>query len=592
MILKALYDYYHRRGDLAPTGMEYKEISFLIVIDGNGRFVDIEDVRTDDKKHGTRYLVVKGARSGTTPKPYCFWDNVEYTCNFVERKAKTTDDEYAKLCTKAAAKHAALQDKFAEIAAKHPENSALKAVCDFYANGGLEQVYDHHLWQEISKKPTVNISFRVNGSTTIVAEEPCLAAEAGTDEEKTAGSAVCLITGQKCQPVETTSSTPIPGSSSKAKLVSFQTDQGYDSYGKKQCLNAPISREAEASFTTALKLLTDRGSHNRFIIGNRTFVFWASSESEAARAMKDALLVLIDSNGDNENETDESDNPNKRIEAVIKVFKAIFSGHLSAAADDRFYILGLTPYEARIAIIYWNETKLTDFAALLMRHIDDMEIIDTRKKHLPYEGLYQMLAAVIQKNEKISDLKSNLPEAVLKSIMQGTPYPYSLMLKAIQRIRAEHAVGITRAAIIKAYLNRINPSNPITTMLDKTNNNIGYLCGRLFAVLEYTQMKASDINTITERYFNTASTSPASVFPTLHNLSLHHLAKIASKREKNRIDQLKSQIADLMPSDSFPSQLDLNDQGRFIVGYYHQKSDFYAGHDNSSVENETNDSEK
>lgn len=592
MILKALYDYYHRCGDLAPTGMEYKEISFLIVIDGNGHFVDIEDVRTDDKKHGTRYLVVKGVRSGTTPKPYCFWDNVEYTCNFVERKAKTTEDEYAKLCTKAAAKHTALQDKFAEIATKHPENSALKAVCDFYANGGLEQVYVHHLWQEISKKPTVNISFRVNGSTTIVAEEPCLAAEAGTDEEKSAGSAVCLITGQKCQPVETTTPTPVPGSQAIARLVSFQVNSGYDSYGKQKGLNAPISKEAEASYTTALNRLTSKGSHNRFNIGNRTFVFWASSESEAAKAMEDAVAAIFDSySNDDEEADDKADNPDNRIEAVRKVFNAIFSGHLPAAADDRFYILGLAPNVARIALVYWNETKLTDFAALLMRHIDDMEIIDTRANRTPYSGLYQILRSVTLKG-KVSDVQPNLPEAVLKSIIQGTPYPYSLMLKAIQRIRAEHSVGITRAAIIKAYLNRINPSNPITTMLDKTNNNIGYLCGRLFAVLEYTQTKASGINTITERYLNTASTSPVSVFPTLLNLSVHHIEKIASKGTKIFIDQLKSQIVGLMPSEGFPAQLDLNDQGRFMVGYYHQKSDFYAGRDNSPAENETNESEK
>ena len=29
MILKALYDYYQRCENMAPTGMEYKEIAFL-----------------------------------------------------------------------------------------------------------------------------------------------------------------------------------------------------------------------------------------------------------------------------------------------------------------------------------------------------------------------------------------------------------------------------------------------------------------------------------------------------------------------------------------------------------------------------------
>ena len=43
MILKALYDYYHRSGDaVAPFGLEYKEIVFIFVIERYGIFLRFE----------------------------------------------------------------------------------------------------------------------------------------------------------------------------------------------------------------------------------------------------------------------------------------------------------------------------------------------------------------------------------------------------------------------------------------------------------------------------------------------------------------------------------------------------------------------
>lgn len=261
-----------------------------------------------------------------------------------------------------------------------------------------------------------------------------------------------------------------------------------------------------------------------------------------------------------------------------KVFTAIYSGSLKTSLEDRFYILGLAPNSARIAVVYWSECSLKEFAEKILCHFDDMKIIDTRKERKPYMGIKSMLAAVTL-NGKQSEATPNLPEAVVKSIFQGTQYPFTLFSACIRRIRAEsgnkdnNAIRIARMAIIKAYLNRINDNNKkIDTMLDKSNTNQGYLCGRLFAVLENLQYAANKQDSIRSGYMNAASSTPSAVYPTILKLSNSHYSKLAKDKKglamyfDNQKKEIMTQISD------FPDTLDLSDQGRFFLGYYHQKN--------------------
>ena len=242
-----------------------------------------------------------------------------------------------------------------------------------------------------------------------------------------------------------------------------------------------------------------------------------------------------------------------------------------------FYILGLAPNSARIAVVYWNEITLRDFSGNIWQHFEDMEIADTRKERRPYYGLHQMLRSVVLQG-KSENIPPNLPEAVMKSILQNTPYPDTLFQACMQRIRATQEVGITRAAILKAYMNRKYNHLKINRMLDKENNNPGYLCGRLFATLEYLQEKSNGINTILERYMNAASSTPATVFPTLLNLSVHHAEKLKKEGGYTSIffEREKAEIIGKIPADGFPTHLDLQEQGRFMVGYYHQRQHYYT----------------
>lgn len=562
MILKALYDYYHRSGDdVAPLGLEYKQIGFIIVLDRNGRFLRFEDRRID-KKSAQTFLVRKGVGRSSAPVANYLYDNSQYVFGFSDKGDQEKIHKYFDT----------FKAKIEEIYEKHPNNEAMEAVHAFYQQDSIamiETMQQDPLWNDIVKnlnrKYSV-FSFLIEGDLEIVASKMDII---DLDEEKGDGMGnVCLVTGQRAKTVEVTSATMIPGSQATAKLVSFQVNSGYDSYGKTKGDNAPISAEAEFAYTTALNHLLRSDSRNKFLVGTRTFLFWASSDSEASKQSEDSLFALLG------RAEPDSDDPNRRIEEVRRIFMAIYNGDLPSEKDDKFFILGLAPNSARIAVTYWNETPLREFAGKISRHFEDMEIVDLRKEKKPYVGLYSILGSVTL-GGKSSDAIPNLPEAVVKSIFQGQPYPMSLFQACIRRIRAEQSVNIVRAAIIKAYLNRLNDyynNKKIDIMLDKENLNQGYLCGRLFAVLENLQYAANGQDTIRSSYMNAASSTPAAVFPTILKLSNSHYGKLAKDKKglANFYDNQKKEIMALIQD--FPSTLALNDQGRFFLGYYHQKN--------------------
>lgn len=573
MILKALYDYYHRCGNLPRLGTELKEIGFLIVIDKEGNFLRFEDRRID-KKQAQKFLVKKHIGRTSALVANHLYDNSGYVFGYSDK-----DDSLSQYKT--------FKRKVESIYKAHPDNQDIIAVRKFYQYDQsyiLSQMQRDPLWEEIEKnlnKKYSTFSFIINGDTKIVAEKAELFSEGS--ENKVDGGQVCIISGEKGNAVETTTATMIPGSQATAKLVAFQVSSGYDSYGKTKGGNAPISEEAEFAYTTALNHLLASDSRNKFLIGSRTFLFWASKNDEVGQKAEDSFFTLFGFN-------EQSDDPNRNIEQVRKVFESIYNGTLKSSYEDIFYILGLAPNAARIAVTYWAEIPLRQFAETICKHFNDMNIVDTRQEKKPYMSLRNIISTVTL-GGKVSDATPNLPEAVVKSIFEGLPYPHTLFASCIRRIRAEsgekdkNAVHITRAAIIKAYLNRIkNNEKRIQVMLDKENTNQGYLCGRLFAVLDKIQEEANNQHSIRERYMNSASSTPAAVFSTILNLSNHHFDNLKNEGRKIYFEKLKQEIISKIDADGFKPQLDLQDQGRFFIGYYHQRQDFFTKNEENNNE--------
>ena len=454
MILKALYDYYYRCKNLPKKGIEFKEIGYLIIIKENGLFVRLES-RMIDKKTASSFCVLKSViRSGKNYVPNFFWDNYEYIIGGNEESQK-------KLNT-----FKILVQKYNEIL---PENRDINAISLFYKNyENIEEIIKDDILCQEMKKSKKNISFLLEGSTNIIAENEEIINSVLQNKESSATNKRCLITGNRSS-ISRLHTKIILNKKNPGALVALQKSQGYDSYGKQQGLNAPVSEDAEFAYTTALNYLLRDNSRNKFIIGNRTFVFWASNNNEASKQVEESIWNVFGLNDTKE------DDPNNNIENVRKVFNSIYSGEIQTTLEDRFYILGLAPNSARIAVTYWAEIPLVDFAERIKRHFDDMEIIDGRMVRKPYMGLHSILSS-ITRNGKSSDVSPNLPENVVRSIFQGISYPQPLYSSCIRRIQAESsdkdkkAISVTRTAIIKAYLNRLNNNEQkLTFMLEKTN---------------------------------------------------------------------------------------------------------------------------
>jgi CRISPR-associated protein Csd1 len=553
--------------------MEYKEIAFLIVIDWDGNFKRFEDRRIDNKTC-QQFLVAKHESRTSAPKANLLWDYPSYVLGLSDKDA---DNRKNQLCLQK------FKDKVEEAHCKLPDNRELNAVYNFYQKYDENSIIlfkEDRLWSSIEKDFNKCMSFIIEGEYTIVAEQSDIIYAMGhsSEKDKSNKDAICLVTGERAKIVTTSTATSIPGSQATAKLVAFQVNSGYDSYGKSQGANAPISENADFAVTTALNRLLEKKSRNKFQIGNRTYLFWSSTQSEASKLIENGMSSFFGRG------STEDDDPNRNIAKVRDTFMKIYSGRYPTNSDDRFFILGLSPNIARISVVYWQEISIKDFARNIVAHIDDMELFDGKpdSEQKSCAGIHSMMSAVAL-GGKSTDVQPNLPDAVIKSIVQHTPYPLSLYSASLRRILAEQSPSNPRVSILKAYLNRTTNINnkKLTVMLDKDNDNQGYLCGRLFAVLERIQFCANRQSSIRERYICAASATPAAVFPTLLNLSVHHSEKL-DKPNNIFTDKIKSEIIQKISPDGFPAHLNLNDQGRFFVGYYHQRQYFFTANASSS----------
>lgn len=579
MILQALYDYYQLKAadpesNIAPAGFERKDIPFIIVIDSQGNFINLEDTRYGEgkQKRAKSFLVIKtksrtGSKAAETAN--VLWDHLGYVLG----QPKNDTDKAKKDAEK---QNNSFVSLVCHLSEKYPDNEHFKAVAKFYENeGNIQSLLQHENWPDCHKITGCNLSFRVAGEANIVAEHYNLHDEINaldnSDDAQFAqtNEGICLITGEKLPIAVLHSATSIPGGKSGGKLVGFQKKSGYDSYYKEQGMNAPVSKKAEDAYTTALNVLLGKDSTNKFRISDTTVLFWAQQQNDFENQFASFFAAAP------------KDDPDKNVREVKALFEAIHTGKLNTESDNQFYVLGLAPNAARISIRFWKTGKVIDFANNIAKHFEDLNIVRGKKDEREYFSLFNLLAN-ISFDYKVDNIPPNLAGKIIESILDGTKYPDTMQQQCIRRIRAEQHVNRIRSAILKAYLNRkVNIYNIneklITMALDLDNKNQGYLCGRLFAVLEKIQEDAQPgINaTIKDRYYGAASSTPVTVFGRLLNLSNHHLAKIGGGA-KVHYERMIQEIMSGISSNGLPAHLSLDDQSRFAIGYYHQRQNLFT----------------
>lgn len=381
---------------------------------------------------------------------------------------------------------------------------------------------------------------------------------------------ICLVTGEKAEISRIHRGIKgVPGAqSSGAALVSFNAP-AFESYGKEQSYNAPVGKNAEFAYTTALNYLLSEKKYT-FQLGDSMVIYWAES---AQTQYQDIFKNFFNSSIDNQKELE-------------KVFGNLKNG-LEVDIDDvkidlnqRFYILCLAPNAARLSIRFFYENSFGNILKNLSKHYERMSIVKPEWEK-DYLSIQEMLMETVNKKSKDKKPVSNMATLVLRDILVDDRYPTSLYTGVLTRIRAEQG-GITygRAAIVKAYLiKNYNMKEGEKYMgLNENCNEQAYVLGRLFAILELIQKDANPgINsTIKDRYFNSACATPASVFPILIKLKNSHLKKIERGSTGLKI-QYEKIITELMgklnmaeTQIGFPRRLSLEEQGKFMLGYYHQ----------------------
>ena len=357
-----------------------------------------------------------------------------------------------------------------------------------------------------------------------------------------------------------------------AALVSFN-DRAYASYGHdgQQGYNAPVSKKAAFAYGTALNALIADAQHTR-LIGDTTVVYWAGKDSTAAQ---DVFRGMVLGDDDGNQMTDDT------LDAILQKVQngeAISYHDIDLPYDNPFYILGLSPNAARLSVRFFLQGSFGDFLKHIADHHAQMEIVHPKwekRKHVP---MWRLLQETVNAKSTIQMASPLMAGAMFRAVLTGGKYPVSVFQNILLRIRAEQGdnkINARRAGFLKAYLLR-NRGRRIQVALDENSTDVAYLLGRWFAVLEEAQERANpDINaTIRDRFFNSACGTPAYVFPLLQKLALHHLKKLEGP-SKVWIDKLFSDILGKLHVGEIPRHLPLEEQGVFILGYYHQKQKRY-----------------
>ena len=368
--------------------------------------------------------------------------------------------------------------------------------------------------------------------------------------------------------------------SSGASIVSFNLD-AFSSFGKDQGANAPVSKRATFAYTTALNHLLAHDSRQRIRIGDMTTVFWAEAAGgdESASVAEDLFSRLSDPPTDEEETAKVSD----KIHAVAegRLLKEVVP---EIDENTHFHVLGLAPNAARLSIQLWCEDSIGDIARRIGKHWRDL-YIEPVPWRVPPAAWRLLLETAVQ--GKIDNIPPTLGGALMRAILTGGRYPRSLLASVIVRIRADNNVTGMRAAICKACLTRDHrmglEEEDVPVSLNPEEINPAYRLWRLFAAYEVVQRAAlgRTNTTIKDQYFGATSATPASVFPLLETKSVHYLASLRHQVKCGLAHWFDGQIDSIFAGmdTAFPRSLRLEEQGRFALGYHHQRLEKRGAYD-------------
>lgn len=576
-------------------GFSMENIGAEVVLDDDGAVLRIRPLGVADAKGKMRQLrrAVPAIERTSGIRAGLFWDKTAYALGVtatVGDDGKATVDEDGNPVPgqgkRTVAEHQAFREAHLALL-EGADDPGLRALCRFV------ETWRPEMFAENGCPPAIidaNVVFRHGEAGARLHEtEAARALLTGEARNVETDMVPCLVTGDAGAVVQLHPKTKgvMGAQSSGASLVSFNAS-AFESHGKKQGDNAPVSKRAAFAYGTALNGLLEHGSGNTLRVGDATVVFWADGSSDAEAVVGAAL-------GQTEGEIETE---------VGAAMTALSAGQPSESGLDpgsRFFLLGLAPNAARLSVRFWHETTLGDLARHVTRFWDECAIEPSPFRNR--EGVLLppkpwSLLHVLAQGGKGENVPPRMGGELMRAILTGRPYPRTLLSAAIGRIRAEgedtdkpliqKRTDGQRAALIRAVLLRgaadADVEKKRTPMaLDENATDPPYLLGRLFGAYVYAERSHQPRGaSLRDKYLGAASATPARVFPILmrgyeHNLSA--LMKAGGSKAGSGVvaDKAVARIIAALPGGGdLPGSLPIDDQGRFFIGFYHQLSAFYA----------------
>jgi CRISPR-associated protein Csd1 len=534
-------------GDAPPPGYGPVRVQWALRLTKKGEFSNLEQL-TGEGKQGERGKLLGAPTAVRTVaiKPLLFCDKAEYVFGIPKSEDKAA-------IARASACHAAFVSAV-ERCAETTKSAEVKAAAKFLSSRkpGSRQ----HLPKALEAGDVVIIDVGTQRLTDLPEVQAHWSGEMRAASD--ADHMTCLVCGEHRQ-VERTLQVKIkgiPGGQTSGTSLISANEPAFLSYGLEQSLISPICADcAESSHRALNKLLA--GEKTRLRIGDAlVWVFWTRSAEDVSFYLDD----LADPKPEN----------------VRALLASPFKGKdASRTVDgDDFCALALSASGGRAVVRGYVETSLSEAVANLRAWFELQQLAGSDEDPPAY-GVKNFCRSLTHDLNK--EMNPEVPQALVRTAMNGTPLPQSLLHLIVRRNRAEQRVTRPRAMLAKMVLTsnpRFGFAKEDLNDMDPDNKDPGYVCGRLFYELEEAQRAAlPGINaTIRDRYFGTASSAPASVFAGLLRGSLAHLSKL--QRDKPAaaaaIEARIEAIAGLLPE--FPRTLKLPQQALFSLGYYHQRA--------------------
>ncbi len=592
MILQELSRYYQRlledpEASVPVENWSSEKAAWELRIAEDGRLMGVTPLTAGEGKDLRRFIVMQvpehtSRTAGVLPFFLC--DNAAYLLGLDEKRG-----EEKRAC--AAELHQAVLGGC--------DDEGARAVLAFFERDDALAVLDDDRRAELAAGGFA--VFRLHGDRGYVHERSAVREAWRAHCAEPAGDAVvgqCAITGERA-PMERLfpQVTGVPGAQSAgASLVSFNLD-AFESYGKRQGYNASLSKEAAFNAGSALRYLFGDPGH-RVRYGQTTVLFWTDRPAPAEEAL---MRLIMDGEDQLRGEPAED---NAEVKRIRETLEAIKDGRSPVGYDleTRFFVLGIAPNAARLAVRFFEVNTFGDIARHYGEYLRDIDMVGVRPRSL--RGLLRQVAPL----GEYDAVPSTLINSCMHALLTGERFPRALAQLLLTRMRADHGarniwdVG-ERAALMKACLVRDERlaargrnddskiEGSLKVALDTTNANQGYVLGRMFAIMEYTQRAAiGDANsTIRDRYIGAASSTPARAFGPLMRNFENHLAKLMKNQPGLGIylERLFNDAVVLLPGggeEVVPATLGANDQINFFVAYHQQKQELWKSRKDDGAE--------